>query len=385
MSIPFNKVTKEEFLNRLYDKYKDEYTYISGYKSMTNGKIKIRHNKCNNIYEVLPNNLLNNNRKCPYCSKNKKVTLDDFLDRLYNKYGNRYEYISEYKNMKSGTDNKVKLKCNICNNIIEINPDNLLNNNRGCKYCNEINKKKLGLNKIKEYEKIFLSRFNKELSDEYELLSKYNGNNKYVTIKHKICNNIFKVTPNNLLGYNKTKCPNCSHRFSQKEDELYEFIKSIYKYKIIRNKRLLNNKELDIYLPKLKLAIEFNGLYWHSNKFIDKNYHLNKLNIAKNNNIHLIQIFEDEWDNNKDFIKKILKSIIIGKDYINNKYIKYNKENNTYILDRRFYYKFDNWFINNGYKLIKVTKSKLYKNDKYIIYNTGYLIYKKKKIKLRDY
>ena len=127
MSIPFNKVTKEEFLNRLYDKYKDEYTYISGYKSMTNGKIKIRHNKCNNIYEVLPNNLLNNNRKCPYCSKNKKVTLDDFLDRLYNKYGNRYEYISEYKNMKSGKDNKVKLKCNICNNIIEINPDNLLN------------------------------------------------------------------------------------------------------------------------------------------------------------------------------------------------------------------------------------------------------------------
>ena len=141
---------------------------------------------------------------------------------------------------------------------------------------------------------------------------------------------------------------------------------------------MLNNKELDIYLPKLKLAIEFNGLYWHSNKFIDKNYHLNKLNIAENNNIHLIQIFEDEWDNNKDFIKKILKSIIIGKDYINNKYIKYNKENNTYILDRRFYYKFDNWFINNGYKLIKVTKSKLYKNDKYIIYNAGYLIYKKK-------
>ena len=86
--------------------------------------------------------------------------------------------------MRSGKDNKVKLKCNICNNIIEINPDNLLNNNRNCKYCNEINKKELGRNKISKYEKIFLSRFNKELSNEYELLSKYNGNNEYITIKY---------------------------------------------------------------------------------------------------------------------------------------------------------------------------------------------------------
>ena len=372
------KVAKEEFLNRLYDKYKNKYTYISGYISMTNGKIKIRHNICGNIYEVLPNNLLNNNRKCPCCNKNKKVTLDDFLNRLYDEYGNRYIYISGYKNMKSGKNNKIKLKCNMCKNIIEVNPDNLLNNNRNCKYCNEINKKKLGKDKIKEYEKIFLNRFNKELSDEYELLSKYNGNNSHVLIKHKLCNNTFKVTPNNLLGYNKTKCPNCSHRFSKKEDELYEFIKSIYKYKIIRNKRLLNNKEIDIYLPKLKFGIEFNGLYWHSNKFINKNYHLDKLSIAENNGIYLIQIFEDEWDNDRKFIKKILESIIIGKDYIDDKYIKYNKENNTYILDRRFYNKFDNWFIDNRFKLIKITKPKLYKNDKYIIYNAGYLVYKKK-------
>ena len=375
------KVTLKEFLNRLYDKYRDEYTYISGYNYMTNGKIKIKHNICGNIYEVLPNNILNNNRKCLYCSKNKKVTLDDFLNRLYNKYDNRYTYISGYKNMKSGKNNKIKLKCNICNNIIEINPDNLLNNNRNCKYCSEINKKKLSKDKINKYEKIFLDRFNKELSDEYELLSKYNGNNKYVIIKHKLCNNTFKVTPNNLLGYNKTKCPNCSHRFSKKEDELYEFIKSIYKYKIIRNKRLLNNKEIDIYLPKLKFGIEFNGLYWHSNKFINKNYHLDKLNIAENNGIYLIQIFEDEWDNDRKFIKKILESIIISKNYIDDRYIKI--KDNKYILDRRFYNKFDNWFIDNEFKLIKTTKPKLYKNDKYIIYDAGYLVYKKK-IKLKN-
>ena len=37
---------------------------------------------------------------------------------------------------------------------------------------------------------------------------------------------------------------------------------------------IISPYELDIYLPEYKLAIEYNGLYWHSKK--SKNYHLNK-------------------------------------------------------------------------------------------------------------
>ena len=74
-----------------------------------------------------------------------------------------------------------------------------------------------------------------------------------------------------------------------------------------------------------------------------------------------------------------MKFIINGNEIIDNKYIKYNNKNNIYILDRRFYSMYDNWFIDNNYELIKIMTPKLYKDDKYKIYNAGYLVYRKKK------
>jgi hypothetical protein len=44
----------------------------------------------------------------------------------------------------------------------------------------------------------------------------------------------------------------------------------------------------------LKLGFEFNGLYWHSNKFKEKNYHLNKTDWFKEKGIYAY-IWEDDW------------------------------------------------------------------------------------------
>ena len=77
--------------------------------------------------------------------------------------------------------------------------------------------------------------------------------------------------------------------------------------------------ELDIYLPDKKLAIEFNGLYWHSEIAgrKNKNYHLNKLNLCADKGIELIQIFEDEWIQKKNIVLALLKSKL---GIITNKY-----------------------------------------------------------------
>ena len=71
----------------------------------------------------------------------------------------------------------------------------------------------------------------------------------------------------------------------------------------------MNGKELDIYVPSKKLAIEYNGLHWHSERFgKGNNYHLDKLNNCIKQGIKLIQIFEDEWILKKDICKsKILQ------------------------------------------------------------------------------
>lgn len=102
---------------------------------------------------------------------------------------------------------------------------------------------------------------------------------------------------------------------SSSEQELVNFIKSL-KVTIELNKRdlLPSKKEIDIYLPKYKIGIEFNGDYWHSNLMQEKQYHFNKSIEAEKVGIHLIHIYEYEWkneDTNRK-IKQMLK-IALGK------------------------------------------------------------------------
>ena len=69
---------------------------------------------------------------------------------------------------------------------------------------------------------------------------------------------------------------------SIEEKELLNYIKSIYKYEIFENvTNIISNNnyryyELDIYLPKEKIAFEFNGIYWHSTNYKDKYYNQRK-------------------------------------------------------------------------------------------------------------
>ncbi len=106
---------------------------------------------------------------------------------------------------------------------------------------------------------------------------------------------------------------------SCKEQELFEYIKSIYSGTIIRNTRKpLKGKELDIYLPEKHLAFEFNGSYWHSVNHIAKragikqakNCHQEKTIQCNKLGIRLIHIFEYEWLFNQEKIKALIRSSI---------------------------------------------------------------------------
>jgi len=103
-----------------------------------------------------------------------------------------------------------------------------------------------------------------------------------------------------------TCTPDCK---SKAEIEIYDFLKENGIENIIMGDRtILNGYELDLYLPDHNIAIEYNGIYWHS--FKDKDYHLFKTEECEKQNIHLIQIFEDEWAFKKDIVKEKLKSIL---------------------------------------------------------------------------
>ena len=102
---------------------------------------------------------------------------------------------------------------------------------------------------------------------------------------------------------------------SSYELEMYEWLKSIYsgdihtnRYDIIRDTEA---KQLDFLIPEKKLAIEFNGNYYHSvNAGKDKNYHLNKTLLCQEKDIRLIHIFEYEWISKKNICKSIISSVL---------------------------------------------------------------------------
>lgn len=101
--------------------------------------------------------------------------------------------------------------------------------------------------------------------------------------------------------------------YSALEKSIVDFIKTFYNNKVIENNKLIiNPKELDIYLPDLKLAIEFNGNFWHSqeNGFA-KDYHLKKSLMCRDKGISLIHIYEFE-DLNKQ--KRLLQDLILRQD-----------------------------------------------------------------------
>lgn len=115
------------------------------------------------------------------------------------------------------------------------------------------------------------------------------------------------------------RCPKCfpiKHNSSKYEDEVFQYLISECKLSCgdiqKNNRKLLSGHEVDIYIPDKKIAIEFDGIVWHSECFGNKhkNYHLKKTQSCEINGIQLIHIFENEWRFKKDIVKRKLLNLL---------------------------------------------------------------------------
>ena len=94
---------------------------------------------------------------------------------------------------------------------------------------------------------------------------------------------------------------------SMVEQEIRNYIKEGYGFDVISNtRRVIKPLELDIWIPELNLAFEFNGTYWHSKDKIDRFYHQRKSMLAKEKGIRLIHLYEFN-DNNLEIVKKAIE------------------------------------------------------------------------------
>ena len=153
-------------------------------------------------------------------------------------------------------------------------------------------------------ENVFASEYGK-IKLKQTMLKKYGVDNaqKNKTIAEKTKQTMLKKYGVNCgckLAKNK--------RTSNGEIELYNFIKENYKDAIHNDYSAIGPFELDIFIPSLRLGIEYDGDYWHNlpnmiRRDKRKNY------VCYKNNIKLIRIKESEWKNNDKIKEKILEEI----------------------------------------------------------------------------
>lgn len=149
------------------------------------------------------------------------------------------------------------------------------------------------------------------------------------------------------------------------------------------NRKILGGKELDIYIPSKNVAIEVNGILWHSSKYKDNSYHINKYKLCKSKGIRLITLWEDQLKSMPDICRDIVMRSL-GKysidincsecDVVNNIDVnEFLKENSLIQFDDTQYiigYKYDD-------KLIAVLGFDKYGDDckiKYYVIKNGYFI-----------
>jgi possible homing endonuclease len=272
---------------------------------------------CHSIKNVASQHLtLDKNEKCINCSnkENGLIKLHSTIqDNLAKHYGNLVVTGYNYET------NKYICECQ-CNNKtkLEVSRSNLLTGHT--KSCGCISKELKNKAMLERYGDIASKRINnpRNIIDIYSLMDKDEFLKRYNTLQNKLgrvptsldVSSEFDVTTPIALRYAHTYGVNINTdtgAHSKAEDDICNILASnrLRFNRHVRN--IIHPQELDIYIPDKKIAIEFNGSYWHSTLYVDKYYHQNKTLECAKKHIRLIHIFEHEWysDNHSKIINML--------------------------------------------------------------------------------
>jgi very-short-patch-repair endonuclease len=260
-------------------------------------------------------NSIQQGQGCSYCNRPRGVlswkvqeTLKDnnvkSRAELYNLYASRVgcRYLGDET---VGTRDLADWECSK-GHVFQCKP-NSIQQGQGCSYCNSNNTKYV------------LFRNNCKTPDEYghKIASENSNGIKYIggfvdtntTKAEWECNkgHRWEATPNHIQQ--GRGCPKCANSFSKKEQALFLEIQKVYPEAINNTRKLLKNTryELDIFVPSLNKAVEFDGGHWHSfpdaiRRDTEKDIQCTEAGIA------LYRVKESDWDTDKNaVIKNVLE------------------------------------------------------------------------------
>jgi very-short-patch-repair endonuclease/Zn finger protein HypA/HybF involved in hydrogenase expression len=246
--------------------------------------------------------------ECPKCKgkrirESKAMGKEEFVKRANEHYNNKFDYS---KAIYVNNNTPLTIICPIHGEFKE-KPGKHLIGKFGCPKC-----RYESLSETRRMDAMeFIDRANIVHNGKYDYSkSIYNGYENKLTITCPIHGD-FEQTPDNHL--HGAGCPRCGSMISKNEDSLYDFItKELGITKVFRRDRIiLSPYEIDIYLPDYKIGIEYDGIWWHCEKYgKNSEYHLDKTKKCISMGIRLIHIFEDEFTYSHEIVLNKLRHIL---------------------------------------------------------------------------
>lgn len=235
---------------------------------------------------------------CPECSERKKKPAHHLEAQAKEVWGDRWDFS---KSQWGQTRSEVVVICPQHGGFTQ-NTRNLLRGDVGCRPCKGI---------VSSSEE-FMERAKVIWGDRWDYSAlNFRTISSKVTLRCPLHGEFQQMGSDHLRGF--VGCPSCSNaQPSALEQDLREYIQSLGIEVQSSVTGLLDppRLELDMYIPSQKKAFEFNGVYWHSEKFRPRDAHLLKYLAAKEQGIDLYQIWEDDWHQRREVVEKHVANVL---------------------------------------------------------------------------
>lgn len=226
-------------------------------------------------------------------------------------------YCGKHADIRKGFFNKSGSACHKSCKIEEQRLNSPFKNPEIKAKANKVIEEKYGKNRMAIGEKISAAKRLKKYSEKIKRTNRqqYNVEN--------ISQPSIQISPQNsetikkILRTDKIKekySSNYSFNIQQIQKEVAEIIQDMGLQVVLNDQKEIAPFKLDVYVPELKFAIEFNESRSNSEAILSEKEakwkHWNKTKLCEKNNIRLFHIFEHTWRQRKSQILNFIKSIL---------------------------------------------------------------------------
>lgn len=307
------KVSTEQFIEKSKTAHPGKYLYEKTKYIDSYTPVILTCPNHGDFFTTSQKHLYARKKGCPACGKEKcrgmlgnyKRTNEECIIEAKKLYGDRYDYQeSNFNPAKT----KTKIICALHGAFFQSYITHVLHKCE-CYRCS-----RLSAGKKKSLSTQQLQNLTKE---NHQLINREGRKLEFNCPEH----GAYKLDISNL--YKTPNCPVCANKTSLAQKEIFNFVQQGLKAELNYRYSQDSKKEVDIFLPEKNIAIELNGVFWHSTgapKYqalsvherrkaalhgeTEKHSELSKLGIR------LITITDFEWQQKKGAVKNILGHVI---------------------------------------------------------------------------